>query len=163
MNLGRVRSYSFQMATRIVAVSFAGLGHQIRYENLYGPSFADRLRHACHQQIRQDAGVKRSRTDCYDIGRANRGERFRKRQALLGLESKMPDRSARGADLSLAANFTPVVEFGNQTHICNGSRINMALAGQDFGRQANRLDEIAGDVGQRCQEQVAKAMTAEPT
>jgi len=52
----------FQMLPRRVVVSFTRLSHQVTNENPGGAAFTDSLGNARDEQIRQDAGVKRTRT-----------------------------------------------------------------------------------------------------
>src|SRR5712692_10171578 len=85
-NLWRVLRYRFQMPTYVVAVRFAGLSHQIAYENLGCGCFSDGVCHSSHEQVRNDTGVQGSGTNRNHVSRANCGERFRERQTLLRLK-----------------------------------------------------------------------------
>ena len=161
MNFRRVALDRFQMLPRGVVVGLAGLSHQVANENLGGLAFTDRAGHSGHQQIRQDACVERTWPNRDDIRRADRFQHFGQRQTLFRLQSEATNRSARCRNLSFATNDSSVFEFRNQPHITNRRRINMTFAGQNFRRQSDRFSEIAGDFGKCCQEEVAKAVTAE--
>src|ERR1051325_1489250 len=67
---------------------------------------------------------------------------------------------ARSCDLCLAANLRAVFQVRDQTHIVDRRRIDVTLARKDFGRQPDSLDDITRDLRERCQKEIAEAMTA---
>ena len=65
------------------------------------------------------------------------------------------------ADLGLAGDDASVFEFGFERDVGGGGRVDASQAGENLGRQFDGLGEIAGEVGQSGQEEVAEAVSFE--
>src|SRR5439155_12795883 len=95
------------------------------------------------------------------VSSANRCERLRQWQTLHGFKPKTTNGDTSGGDLGFAVNFAPVVQFGDEANVINRCGIDVSFAREDFGRQANRFNEIASHIGERRKKQVSKTVTSE--
>src|SRR6185369_4803730 len=80
VNFRRVLLDRFEVLSRAVTVSLAGLSHEVVDEDLRCPRLADNASHLSNQKIRQDARVERAWSNRDDVGSANRFQRARQRQ-----------------------------------------------------------------------------------
>src|SRR5258708_636378 len=62
-NLRRILRDSVQMLPQIVAISLAGLRHQVCNKDFRRPRLANRCRYASDQEVRHDTRVQRSGTN----------------------------------------------------------------------------------------------------
>src|SRR5205807_5870990 len=103
--------------------------------------------YSAHEEVRENARVKRTWPNRDHVGGLNRGERFRQRKAVLRHETEPANMSACCCDLSFAAHFAAIFHLGHQANIADCRRKNMSFACQNFRRKANGLSEIAGHCG----------------
>ena len=67
-DLRRVLHHCFQMTPYVIAVSFAGLGHQVCDEDLGGVRSANGIGNPGHNQVWNDTGVQRAGADSNHVG-----------------------------------------------------------------------------------------------
>src|SRR6185312_8091502 len=115
MNLRRVVLDRFEMFPRVVPVSFAGLSHQVVDEDLRRTRLTDHTGDLADKEIRENAGVQRTRPNRDDVGSANCSEGFGEGNALLRFESQPADRNFGSGDLSLATHDRSVFKLRRES------------------------------------------------
>src|SRR5215212_9431381 len=86
MNLRRVSLDCLEVFPGVVAVSFAGLSHQVVDKDLCGARLTDHPCDLAHEQVRQDACVERAWPNGDDVSGANRFEGCGEGETLLRLQ-----------------------------------------------------------------------------
>ena len=145
-----------------VAGGFAGLGHQIGDVDARSLGLGDGAGDFRDQQVRENAGVKRAGTEEDQVGLPNGfdgpGERT---HAARRKPDFLDRRAAAGGDARLAVNDAAVFEGGNEVNVRKRRWKDAAAYGQHFAADADGFGEIAGDVGERGEEKIAKIVADE--
>ena len=100
----------------------AGLRHQIDEADLQCLRLPDCSRNPFDQQIRNETGVKRTRTDCDQIRIRNRIQCLRERLRSWRMKPNCTDPLITAADQRLAADDLPVSQDSGQRNIRRGGR-----------------------------------------
>ena len=152
-----------QMVRGTEVGGLAGLRHQIHEAGFEGLRLANRLRNACNQEVGDQAGEQRARPDGDQIGLRDRLQRLRQGLRAAGFEAERMNPLLAAPDAGFPAHHGAIFQHGGQRHVGCGGRINASCDLQHFGRLANRVGKVAGNVGERRQEEVAEAVAFEST
>lgn len=153
--------YGANVIRERIAVRFARLGHQVRYIDAFRPRPSNRVRNAPYQQIGNQAGIEGAGAQENQVRLVNRLEDFRQRPGGRGQETYAADATARARYFGLTPYSPPAIEERLQSHIGGGGRIDPSADGQHLAGEAHGLGEVAGNIGERRQEQVAEAVAGE--
>ncbi len=112
-------------------------------------------------EIGQDAGVERAGAEKNQIGLLDGFERLGKRAGGTRREREFFDGLAAGGDAGFAVDAAAAFERGDQRDVGDGRRENAAANGEDFAADADGFGEIAGDVGECGEEEIAEIVADE--
>jgi hypothetical protein len=113
------------------------------------------------QQVGKDARVERARAEEDEVGFADRFDRSGERASVTGREREALDALAAGGDAGFAVDTAAVFKSGDERDVGDCRRENLAADREDFAADANGFGEIAGDVRQRGEEQIAEVVADE--
>src|SRR5216684_6685832 len=152
---------SAEMIGQSVAGGFAGLGHEIGDVDARRLGFGDGAGDFRDEQIGKNAGVERTGAKKNQVRALNGLDRFRQRADVARKQRELPDWLSASGNARFSVNFAAAFERGDQRHVGDRGRKNSAANGQDFAADPNRFREVAGDVGQRGEEEVAEVVADE--
>ena len=158
---GSVALNGGEMVRKGVAGRFAGLGHEIRDVDAGRFGFGDGVGDFRDEQVRKNTGVERTRAKEDQVGLLNGLDRFRERANVAGQQREFFDWLSAGGDSRLALNFAAVFERGHESDVGERRRKDTTANREDFAGYANGLGEIACDMGERGEEEVAEIMADE--
>ena len=158
---GTVLSNRFEMIGEGVAGGFAGLRHEIGDVDTRGFRIGDSVGDFGYQQVWKDARVKRARAEEDEVGFADGFDRFRKGARSAMRKREALDAFAAGGDAGFAVDAAAVFESSNERDVRNCGGENLAPDREDFAADANGFGEIAGDVSEGGEEEVAEIVADE--
>jgi hypothetical protein len=129
-----------------------GLRHQIADVNLGGGRGDDSLGDAMHQQVRNEAGKERTRTDADDIRAGDGVESLRQRLDIGRNQKQLLDATFTCGNVGLAA-YTGAVfhqRFEFDIRRCGG--MDVSTGDENFRGEPHRFSKILSDGSQRRQE-----------
>lgn len=145
-----------QVFTESVMGGLAGLRHQIGDIHARGLGARNGVGNFRDQQIRNDAGVKGTRSHEDEIRILKGFNGFGESAHTAGHKLNLADGRAAAGDFRLAADALAVGERGSEVHIGNRGGEDTAADGKDFTGDMNGFGKVAGDMGERGEEQVAE-------
>ncbi len=157
----RVMLDGAQMIGEGVAGGFAGLGHKIGDVHARRFRFGDGVCDVRYQQVGKDAGVERAGAEQNQIGFVDGFEGLGKRACGAREERELLDGLAAGGDAGLTVDAASIFESGNEGDVGDGRRKNLAADGENFAAEADGFGKITGDVGERCEEEIAEIVADE--
>jgi hypothetical protein len=143
------------------ADALIGLGHEVADEDAEGAGFAEGLGDAVDENVGDQAGEERARTDGDEVGTPDGFQGLGERIGVGGLEVEGHDAAFAGGDVGFAADGGAVVHLRIQSYICGGGGVDVAAGGKNLRRHLDGLAEVAGDAGERGQKEVAEAVALE--
>ena len=145
-----------QMLTESVLSGFARLRHQIGNIDAWGLGAGNGMGNFRDQKIGNNAGVKRAGSHEDEVGILKCFNGFGKRTDAARHELDLADGHAATGDFRFAADALAIGECRSEVHIGNRRWKDAAADGKDFAGDVNGFSKIAGHVGERSEEQVAK-------
>src|SRR6266403_184934 len=113
------------------------------------------------EQIRKNAGVERTWAQKNQVGILNGLDCFRQGADVARKQREPMDWRSASGNARFPVNFAAAFEGGDQSHVGDRRRENPAANRQDFAADAHRLREIAGDMSERSEEEVAEIVADE--
>jgi len=142
--------------------AFVGLGHQVADVDLDRLGRDDCLRNAPHQQVGNQAGEQRARTDGDEIRVGDGFERLRHGLDVRRNEEQFADASLAGSDFCFAAHAGAIFHESFKFDVGSRGGMNVSAGEQNLGRQAHGFGEIGRDGSKRGEKQVSEAVAFEP-
>src|SRR5258707_1417941 len=149
------------MIGKRIAGGFARLGHKIGDVDARRFGSGDGVGDLGNEQVGENAGVEGTRAEKNQIGLANGFDGFGKRAHGTREEREFLNRDSAGGDARLAAYSAAVLQGSDQGHVGNRGRKDATADGQDFAADANGFGEIAGNVCEGGEKEVAKIVADE--
>src|ERR1019366_7972649 len=138
-----------------------GLGHEVADVDAGGAGGGDGFGDAADEQIGDERGVERAGAEGDEVGVGDgiqgSGEGFGVGRG----EDEFDDAVRAGGDAGLAVDEGAVIHAGGKGDVGIGGGINASAGGEDLRGHLYGLGEVAGDLGERGDEEVAKAVTVE--
>src|ERR1700722_5145037 len=122
--------------------ALVGLGHQVAYVDPGSWRFDNRLRDATHQQVRNQAGKKRSRTDGDQVSVGNCLQGLRHGSDVGWDEKQFPNASLAGSDVGFSANAGAVFHERFEFNVRRCCRIDVAAGEKNVGRETNGFGKV---------------------
>lgn len=138
-----------------------GLGHEIADVDARGLGGGDGLGDAADEEVGDERGVERTGAEGDEVGVGDGGERFGQGLGACGVEHELVNAEVAFGDVGLAAHNGAVFHEGGEGDVGRGGRIDAAPGGEDLGGGLNGLGEVAGDVGERGEEEIAEGVAFE--
>ena len=158
---GGVLTNGFEVVGERVAGGFAGLGHEVGDVDARGFRIGDGVGDFGNQEVGKDAGVKRAGAEEDEVGFADGFDRFGERARGAVREGELLDAFAAGGDAGFAVDAAAVFESGDERDVGDRGGENLAADGEDFAADADGFGEIAGDVSESGEEEVAEIVADE--
>ena len=144
------------------AVGLPWLGHEVRHADLQGGRRAQGVGDPPDQKVRDQARVERAGRQDDDVRMGDRLEHFRQRPGSAGSRNTRrmgsPARDAR-----LAQDAAPIGQLGAEPYDVERRRQDGTPHGQHLAGDADRVEEIARDLGEGGEEEVTEAVARELT
>ena len=154
-----------QMVGGGVALGLAVLCHDVADIDLLRVGRGDGLRHAVHQQVRDDARIQTPRPEEDEVRRRDGVERIRERLRVRRQKLDVVDAAVlllfEAEDIALADNVGAVFKGRRQSHVRRRDRNDRAADGKHLPHAAHRLVKRAGDAVERCEQEIAEALPAQ--
>ena len=144
------------------AGALVGLGHQVADVDAQGRGAADGFGDSVHQQVGDAAGEQRAGADADDVGLLDGVERLGQRTGVGRDQAEARDAAVAGGDFGFAADALAVAQQRLQLQAAaGGGGIDFAAGFEDDGAELDGLGEVAADIGQRGEKEVAEAVAVE--
>jgi hypothetical protein len=143
------------------AERLVGLGHEISDVDAGGAGGGDGFGNAADQEVGDERGVERAGAEGDEIGLSDGVEGFGQREGVGGREHELDDGLFAGCDAGLAMNQRVVVHARGEGGVGGGGGVDAAAGGEDLGAGLDGSGEIAGDSGERGEEEVAEVVALE--
>jgi len=144
-----------------VTGSLPGLGHQIGDVDAQSIRFGDGTGDFRDQQIRENAGVERARTEKNQVGLLDGFDGPTERTHAARRKLEFFDGIAASGDARFAVDGVAVFECGNQVHVRKRRGKNAATNREHFAADTDSFGEIAGDVSECGEEKIAEVVADE--
>src|SRR6267378_6498022 len=145
-----------EMIGQRVTGSFARLSHEIGDVDARCFGFGDGAGDFRDEQIRKNAGVERTWAQKNQVGILNGLDCFRQGADVARKQRELPDWLSASGNARFPVNFAAAFQGGDQSHVGVRRPENPAANRQDFAADAHCLREIAGDMSERSEEEVAE-------
>jgi len=158
---GAVFANCIEMIGERVAGGFTGLRHEIGDVDTRGFRIGDGVGDFGYQQVGKDAGVKRAWAEEDKVGFANGFDGFGKGARGAMRERELLDALAAGGDAGFAVDAAAVFQSCDERDVgdCRGE--NLPADREDFAADANSFGEVAGDMSQSGEKEVAEIVADE--
>src|ERR1017187_5390489 len=143
-------------------IGFAGLPHEVDEVALEGGRGTDGGGDAVHQQIGDDAGEQRTGAEGDQVGLGDGGEGGGHGADFARPQANGLDAMLAAADAGFADDDGAVGEGGFQRDVGGGAGVDAAGDFEDFRGGRDGVGEIAQDLGEGHEEEVAEAVALEP-
>src|SRR5260370_3193268 len=150
-----------EMIGQRVTGSFARLSHEIGDVDARRLGFGDGAGDFRDKQITRNAGVERTWAQKNQVGILNGLDCFRQGADVARKQRELMDWRSASGNARFPGNFAAAFEGADQSHLGARRRENPAANRQDFAADAHRLREIAGDMSERSEEEVAEIVAGE--
>ena len=144
-----------------VAGGLAGLRHQIGDVHARRLGLGNGSGDFRDQQIRENAGVERAGTEKNQVGLLDGINGTGERTHAARGEAEFLDRGTAGGDARFAVDGAVVFERGDEVDVRKRRRKDAAANGEDFAADADGFGEIAGDVRERGEKEIAEIVAGE--
>ena len=143
------------------AEGLVGLGHKVADVDAGGAGGGEGFRDAADEQIGDERGVERAGAEGDEVGGGDGFESSGERFGVGG--SSMSSRMRWRLAVMLVSPRTSgaVVHAGGQGDVGGGGGVDAAAGGENLRGQLHGLGEVAGDVGERGDEEVAEVVAFE--
>jgi len=158
---GAVFANRFEVIGEGVAGSFAGLRHEIGDVDPRSFRIADSVGDLGYQQVGKDARVERARAKEDEVGFADGFERFGEGARVTRRKREALDALTAGSDAGFAVDAAAVFESSDEGDVGNCRREDLTADRQNFAADANSFGEVAGDVSEGGEEEVAEIVANE--
>ena len=152
---------SANVFAKAVMGGFAGLGHEIGDIDAGNMGASDSPGDFRDQKIRENAGVKGAGAHEDEVGLLNGFQSGGERANAARNEFQFADGKRAAGNIGFAFHALAIGKSGDEMNVGGGGRKDAAANGEDLSGNANRFSEIAGDVGERGEEEVAEVVAAE--
>jgi hypothetical protein len=151
-----------EMVGKGIAGGFAGLGHEIGNVDARGFGFGDGAGNFRNQKIRQNAGVERTRAEEDQVGLLDGFDGFGKRADAARRKAEALDGRAAGSNAGFAVHGAAVFKFGDKVDVGKSRGEDAAANGEDSAADTDGFGEIAGNMGEGGEKEIAKIVADEP-
>ena len=158
---GSVALNGGEMVRKGVAGRFPGLGHEIRDVDAGRFGFGDGVGDFRDEQVRKNTGVERTRAEENEVSFLNGLDRFREGMNRAGQQGEFLDWFSARANSCFALHFAAVFESGDESDIGERRRKDTSANREHFAGDPNGFGEIARDMSERGEEEVAEIMADE--
>ena len=134
------------------------LPHEVDEAGLHCPAPGDGLGDALDQQVGDDAGEQGAGAERDGVGFGDGLQGLRERDAARRIEPDSADAGAGSADAGFAGHDAAVLQIRFESHVGGRGGVDVALDGQHLRGDAHGAGEIARDVGERGQKEVAETV-----
>jgi len=150
-----------EMIRQGVTGRFTGLGHEIRDIDARRFGFGDGVGDFRDKQVGKNTRIERTRAKQDQVGLPNGLDRLRERADGAREQREFLNWFSAGADARLALNFAAVFESRDESDVGDRRRKDATANGEDFAGDTNGFSEIAGDMSERGEEEVAEIVADE--
>jgi hypothetical protein len=144
-----------------VSGGFAGLGHEISDVDARSFGSGDGVGDFGNQKVGEDAGVERAWTEQDEVGFADGFEGFGKGASSTRRKREALDAFAAGGDAGFAVDAAAAFESGDEGDVGDCGWKNLAADREDFAADADSFGEIASDMSESGEEEVAEIVADE--
>jgi hypothetical protein len=159
----RVPLNDAEMIGKRVTGGFAGLGHEVGDINARGLRMSDGPRDLGNEQIWEDAGIERARSEKNEIGLLDGVEGFRERANVARGKREFLNGNAAGGDACFTVDGAAVFQRSDEMNVRKGRGKYAAPDGENLAADANSLAKISSNVSQRGEKEIAKVVAGKAT
>ena len=116
---------------------------------------------AVDEQIGDERGVEGAGADGDEVGALDGVEGFGQRGGVGRVERELDDAAVAGGDVGFAADEGAVVHARGEGGVGGGGGVDAAAGGENLGGELDGLGEVAGDLSEGGDEEVAEAVALE--
>lgn len=160
---GNVMLDGAEMIAEGVAGGLTGLSHQISDVDARGFRMDDSAGNFRDQQIGNDAGVERTGAHEDEVGVFDGFDGGGERAHAAGIEREFSNGEFAAGDARFAMDAGAVGKRGDEVNVGKGGREDAAANGENFAGDTNGFGEIAGDMGESREEEVAEIVAGKAT
>ena len=146
-----------------VSCGFAGLCHEVGDIDARCFGGGDGVGDFGNQKVGEDAGIERARAEQDEVGFADGFDRFREGASIARRQGEALDAFAAGGDAGFAMDAASAFESSDEGDVGDGGWKNLAADREDFAADADGFGEVAGDVREGREEEVAEIVADEAT
>ena len=143
------------------AEGLVGLGHEVADVDAGGLGGGDGLGDAADEQVGDERGVERAGAEGDEVGVGDGFEGFGEGLGVGGVEHEFDDAVRAGGDVGFAVDDGAVVHARGEGDVGVGGGVDAAAGGENLRGHLHGLGEVAGDVGESGDEEVAEAVAFE--